>query len=76
MSSCKNHRLVECFGLEGTFEGHLGQPPCTGQGYLQLDEVAQSPFQLRMFLGMGLLLSIWTTRAISTTLTVKIHLPE
>jgi len=22
-----NHRITECFGLEGTFRGHLAQPP-------------------------------------------------
>jgi len=31
--------------LEGTFRGHLAQPPCSEQGYLQLDQVAQSPVQ-------------------------------
>jgi len=27
----KNHRIIECFGLEGTFRGHLAQPPCSEQ---------------------------------------------
>jgi len=39
------HRIIECFGLEGTFRGHLTQPPCSEQGHLQPDQVAQSPIQ-------------------------------
>jgi len=38
----QNHRTIEWFGLEGTFKGHLVQLPCNEQGYLQLDQVAQS----------------------------------
>ena len=38
-------RIIECFGLEGAFRGHLAQPPCSEQGLLQLDQVAQSPIQ-------------------------------
>ncbi|KAK4823976.1 hypothetical protein QYF61_008595 [Mycteria americana] len=38
-------RIVERFGLEGTFKGHLVQPRCNEQGHLQLDQVAQSPVQ-------------------------------
>ncbi|KAK4833081.1 hypothetical protein QYF61_027743 [Mycteria americana] len=41
----KNHRIIEWFGLERTFTGHLVQPPCNEQGHLQLDQVAQSPVQ-------------------------------
>ena len=41
----KRNRIVECFGLEGTFRGQLAQPPCSEQGHLQLDQVAQSPIQ-------------------------------
>jgi len=37
------HRIIQSFGLEGTFRGHLAQPLCSEQGYLQLDQVAQSP---------------------------------
>jgi len=37
------HRITECFGLDGTFRGHLAQPPCSEQGHLQPDRVAQSP---------------------------------
>jgi len=41
----KSNRIIECFGLEGTFKGHLVQPPCNEQGHLQLDEVVQSLVQ-------------------------------
>ncbi|KAK4817094.1 hypothetical protein QYF61_027925 [Mycteria americana] len=48
--------IIEWFGLEGTFKGHLVQPPCKKQGHLQLDQVAQSPFQpgLECFQGWGI----------------------
>ena len=43
------HRIIECFGLEGTFRGHLkmgrAQPSCSEQGHLQLDQVSQRPVQ-------------------------------
>ena len=39
------HRIIEWFELEGTFKGHLVQPPCHEQGHLPLDQVAQSPVQ-------------------------------
>jgi len=39
------HRIIERFGLEGTFRGHLAQHPCSEQGHLQLDQVAQRPVQ-------------------------------
>jgi len=47
---------MECFGLEGTSRGHLAQPPCSEQGHLQLDQVAQSLVQpgLECFQGWGL----------------------
>ena len=49
-------RPTEGFGLEGTFKGHLVQPPCHGQGHLALDQVAQSPVQpgLEHFQGWGI----------------------
>lgn len=28
-----NHRCIECFGSEGTFRGHLVQPPCDELGH-------------------------------------------
>jgi len=37
--------IIECFGLEGTLRGHVPQPPCSEQGHLPLDQVAQSPVQ-------------------------------
>jgi len=53
-SFTKNHRIRECFGLEGTFRGHLAQP--SEQGHLQPDQVAQSPVQpdLECFQGWGI----------------------
>jgi len=44
-SQLTSHRIIECFGLEGTFRGHLVQRPCSEQGHLQLDQVAQSVVQ-------------------------------
>lgn len=35
-------KTIESFGSEGTFKGHLVQPPCRGLGHLQLKQVAQS----------------------------------
>jgi len=51
-----HRRIIECFGLEGTFRCHPAQPPCSEQGHLQLDQVAQSPVQpgLGCFQGWGL----------------------
>jgi len=55
-ASTADHRTIERFGLEWTFRGHLAQPPCSEQGHLQLDQVAQSPIQpgLEYFQGWGL----------------------
>ena len=39
------HRIIESFGLEGAFKGHLVQLLCNEQGHLQLDKIAQSPIQ-------------------------------
>ena len=38
-------RVVERFGLEGTFKDHLVQPPCHAQGHLSVDQIAQRPVQ-------------------------------
>ena len=47
---CKieNHRTTELFELEGTLKGHLVQLPCSEQGHLQLNQVAQSLVQLTL----------------------------
>jgi len=34
------HRIIEWFGLEGTFISHLAQPHCSEQGHLRLDQPA------------------------------------
>ena len=51
-----DHRIIEYFGFEGTFRGHLAQPLCSEQGHLSLDDVAQSSIQLdlELFQGWGL----------------------
>ena len=56
LDTLHDHRIIEWFGLEGTFNGHLAQPPCSAQGHLQLDQIAQSPVQpdLECFLGWGI----------------------
>jgi len=48
--------FMKCFGLEGTFRGHVVQPPCSEQGHLPLDQVPQSPVQpdLESLQGWGL----------------------
>lgn len=40
-----SHRIIEQFGLKGTFKAHLVQHPCSEQGRLQLKHVAQTPVQ-------------------------------
>jgi len=56
LHSILHYRIIEWFGLEGTFKGHLVQPPSNEQGHLQLDQVAQSPVQpgLECFQGWGI----------------------
>jgi len=56
LSQLQVNRIVERFGWEGTFRVHLAQPPCSEQGHLQPDQVAQSPIQpvLEGFQGWGL----------------------
>lgn len=41
----RNHRIIECFELKETFEGHLVQICCNEQGHLSLDQADQSPVQ-------------------------------
>jgi len=52
----KHHKIIEQFGLEGTFRGHLAQLPFSEQGHLQLEQVAQGPVQpdLECFQGLGI----------------------
>ena len=40
------HRMIELFGLERTFRGHLVQLPCNEQGHLQLHQVLRAPSSL------------------------------
>jgi len=56
ISKILNHRIIESFGLEGTFWGHLVHPCCNEQDHLQLDQVAQRPIQpdLQCFQGRGI----------------------
>jgi len=51
-----DHRIIACYGLEGSLRGHLAQAPCSEQGCLRRDQVAQSPVQpgLECFQGWGL----------------------
>jgi len=35
--------------LEGTFRGHLAQPPCSDQGHLQLDHIAKRLKSLEIY---------------------------
>jgi len=39
------HRIINQFGLEGTFKDHLVQPPRHGQGHLSLHQVGKNPIQ-------------------------------
>lgn len=48
-------RIIEQFGVEGTFKSHPVHPPCNEQVHLQVDQAAQSPTQpcLECFQGWG-----------------------
>ena len=52
----QNYRIIEQFGLEGTFKAHLVHPSCSEQGHLPLDQVAQSLIQpdLKCYQGWGI----------------------
>ena len=52
----QSHRITECFGLEGTFKGHVAQTPCNEHGHRPLEQVAQSPVQpgLQCFQELGI----------------------
>jgi len=39
-------RIIEYYGLEGTFRGHLAQPSSSEQGHLQLDHVVVDKAQV------------------------------
>jgi len=41
------HRIIEWFGLEVTFKGHLVQPSCNEQEHLQLHEATQKIYVRR-----------------------------
>lgn len=41
----QNHRIIECFGLEGTLKITQVQYPCHGPGQPPLEQVAQGPIQ-------------------------------
>ena len=47
------HRITVLFELEGTLKVHLDQLPCSVQGHLQLDQVAQSPVQTNLNVSGG-----------------------
>jgi len=67
------HGIIEWFGLEGTFKGHLVQPPCNERGHLQPDKVAQSPVQLVLehFHGGGIYTSLGNLFQYFSTLVLK-----
>jgi len=79
-TDCNTHNIslmivtiIEWFGLEGTFRGHLAQPPCSEQQYLQLDQAARSPIQpgLERFRGGASTTSLGNLCQCFTTLIVK-----
>jgi len=45
ITTLRNHRIIEWFGLEGILKVIWFQPPCHEQGHLPPDQVAQSPIQ-------------------------------
>jgi len=45
--------------LEGTFEGHLVQPPCNEQGHLQLDQVDPCACSDQLCFGVFLYTGSW-----------------
>jgi len=68
-----NHKIIEWFGWERTFRGHLAQSPCSEQGHLQLDQGAPSPIQpgLERFQRWASTISLGNLCQGFTTLTVK-----
>ena len=64
-SFARNHRIIGCFGLEGTIRGHLAQHPRSGlrAGTSSTRPACSEPRPtwLWMFLGMGSPLPLWTT---------------
>jgi len=43
-----NHRIVECFGLERTFRGHLAQPPTVSRDICNQTRLLRAPSNLAL----------------------------
>lgn len=54
-----SQRILEWFGLQGTFKGHLLQVPCNDQEHFQLEQVAQIPVRLECVVSTVSLENLW-----------------